>query len=128
MVPPGGAVEAGADDLDLARKIADDVDTYPRFAHNQIRLLLFAIEHYPLIGGHRRRFSRLSADDQAAFLEKAGHQKRSALRRLVVSYLKQLVLGMYVSQPEVETAVGYRYECAKPLAGIEAEPREQIHH
>jgi hypothetical protein len=126
MVPPGGAVEAGADELDLPRKIAEDVDRYPRFAHNQVRLLLFGVEHYPLIGGHVRRFSRLAPDNQAAFLNELAHHKRSALRRLVVSYLKSIVFGAYVSQPEVEAAVGYRYECIKPLT--DGRPEEQIHH
>jgi hypothetical protein len=126
MVPPGGVVEAGADELDLPQKIAGEVDTYPRFAHNQVRLLLFAIEHYPLISGLRRRFSRLSPEEQAVFLEKTAHHKRSALRRLVVSYLKSIVFGAFISHPETEAVIGYRYECLKPLAGSIAE--EQVHH
>jgi hypothetical protein len=89
-------------------------------------LLLFGVEHYQLISGRVRRFSALSAEDQVAFLNELGHHKRSALRRLVVSYLKSIVFGAYVSQPEVEAVVGYRYECLKPLG--EAKPEEQIHH
>jgi hypothetical protein len=126
MVPPGGTVEAGADELDLPRTIAEDVDRYPRFAHNQVRLLLFGVEHYPLISGHLRRFSRLGPERQTSFLDELAHHKRSALRRLVVSYLKSIVFGAYVSRPEVEAAIGYRYECVKPLA--HAEPGEQRHH
>lgn len=127
LIPSGGPVPPGADDLDLPRKIADDVDNYPRFGHRQIRLLLFAIEHYPLISGHVRRFSRLPPEKQATFLDTTAHHKRSALRRLVVSYLKQLCYGMYVSEPDVEAAVGYRYECARPMA-MRAAPEDQIHH
>jgi hypothetical protein len=126
MVPAGGAVAAGADDLDLPRKAADDIDTYPRFAHNQVRLLLFAVEHYPLVSGYRRRFTALPADQQPAFLTKLGHHERSALRRLVYSYLKSIVFGAFVSHPDVEKVIGYRYECVRPLA--EASPEEQIHH
>jgi hypothetical protein len=126
MVPPGGAAEAGADELDLPRKIAEDINTYPRFAHNQVRLLLFAVEHYPLISGYRRRFCRLSAAEQPGFLTKLGHNERSALRRLVYSYLKSIVFGAYVSHPDVEKAIGYRYECVRPLA--RAFPEDQIHH
>jgi hypothetical protein len=126
MVPTGGAVEAGADELDLPRKIAEVVDRYPRFAHNQIRLLLFAVEHYPVLSRRVRRFSALRQDEQFAFLDAMAHHKRSALRRLVASYLKSIVYGAYVSQPEVEAAIGYRYECLKPLG--EAQPGDQIHH
>ena len=126
MVPSGGAVKGGADELELPRKIADDVDTYPRFAHNQVRLLLFAVEHYPLVSGHARRFSALSPDKQVAVLNELGHHERSALRRLVVSYLKSIVFGSFVSQPETEAAIGYRYECLKPLG--DARPEEQLHH
>ena len=126
MVPPGGAVAAGADDLGLPAKIAASVDDYPRFAHNQVRLLLFGVEHYPLISGHMRRFSALSSEEQFSFLDAMAHHKRSALRRLVVSYLKSIVFGAYVSQPEVEGAIGYRYECVRQLG--EAGPEEQVHH
>lgn len=126
MVPPGGAIEPGADDLDLPRRVADDIDTYPRFAHNQVRLLLFTVEHYPLISGYRRRFSRLPAEERPAFLTKLGHHKRSALRRLVYSYLKSIVFGAFVSHPDVEKVIGYRYECVKPLGDTRSE--DQIHH
>ena len=126
MVPSGGVVEADADELDLPRRIADEIDDYPRFAHTQVRLLLFAAEHYPLISGYRRRFCGLSPDEQPVFLTKLGHHKRSALRRLVYSYLKSIVFGAFVSHPDVEKVIGYRYECVRPLA--EASPEEQTHH
>lgn len=127
LVPVGGSLELGADDLQLARKIADEVATYPRFARRQVKLLLFAVQHYPLISGYSRRFRRLPSDKQAEFLDRMAHHKRSALRRLVLAYIKQMVYGMYVSQPEVEAAVGYRYECARPR-GHAAAPEDQIHH
>ena len=126
MVPAGGVVEPGADELDLPRKITEEIDTYPRFAHNQVRLLLFAVEHYPLLSGQRRRFSGLPPEKQFEFLNEMAHHKRSALRRLVVSYLKSIVFGAFVSQPETEAVVGYRYGCLKQLADASSE--EQIHH
>lgn len=126
MVPPGGAIGAGADDLDLPRKVAAEIDTYPPFAHNQVRLLLFAVEHYPLVSGYRRRFSALPPDERPVFLTSLGHHKRSALRRLVYSYLKSIVFGAFVSHPDVEKVIGYRYECLRPRG--RAEPEEQIHH
>jgi hypothetical protein len=126
MVPPGGVVEAGAEELGLPDRIADDVDSFPRIPHNLVRLLLFAVEHYPLISGRKRRFTALAPDDQFAFLNELGHHERSALRRLTYSYLKSIVFGAFVSHPAVEEVIGYRYECQRPLA--EAGPEEQIHH
>lgn len=126
MVPPGGAVAAGADDLGLPARIAGDIDSYPRIPHNLVRLLLFAVEYYPLISGRRRRFTGLAAGDQATFLSDLGHSERSALRRLVYSNLKSIVFGAFVSHPDVEKVIGYRYECLRALA--EATPEEQLHH
>ena len=126
MIPQGGAVEAGAHELGLPGRVADEIDTYPRVPHNLVRLLLFAVDYYPLISGRTRRFAALSPDDQLAFLDELGHHTRSALRRLVYSTLKSLVFGAFVSHPDVEQVIGYRYECMRPLA--EASPEEQVHH
>lgn len=128
LVPPGTAVGLGADDLDLVAKVTAEVEGYPRRAHRRIRLLLLAVEHYPLISGRLRRFSRLDGKAQKDFLGKMGRHPRSPLRRLVVSYLKALVYANFLSQAAVEAAVGYRYECARSRAGVEATPEEQIHH
>ena len=128
LVPPGGSVPFGADDLELVRKVTDEVEGYPRRARRRIRLLLFGVEHYPLLSGRARRFTKLSPDAQHEFLASMGRHPRSQLRRLVVSYLKAMIYANYLSQPEVESAVGYRYECARPRAGIIASPAEQIHH
>ncbi|MGH2759138.1 MAG: hypothetical protein ACRDKJ_06175 [Actinomycetota bacterium] len=128
LVPDGTAIGFSADDLDLVQKVTDEVDGYPPRAQRRIRLLLLGTEHYPLLSGHRRRFSRLGPREQKKFLASMGRHKRSPLRRLVVSYLKGLVYANYLSQPEIEAAVGYRYECARPRAGVDAAPEEQIHH
>jgi hypothetical protein len=128
LVPPGAAVPYGADDVDLVRKVTDEVEGYPRRAHRRIRLLLFAVEHFGLLDWPPRRFGSLEPEEQRDFLRRIGRHPRSPLRRLVVSYLKQMIYANYLSQPEVEAAVGYRYECARPRAGVEAAPEEQIHH
>jgi hypothetical protein len=126
MVPPGGVVSAGADELGLPTAIAADVESFPRVPHNLVRQHLFAVEHYPLLAGRRRRFTSLEPDDQLAFLNELGHHDRSAVRRLTYSYLKSIVFGAFVSHPAVEKVIGYRYECMRPLA--EASPVEQAHH
>jgi hypothetical protein len=128
LVPPGGAVPYGADDVDLVRRVTDEVEGYPRRAHRRIRLLLLAVEHFGLLGWPPRLFSSLEPKEQREYLRRMGRHPRSPLRRLVVSYLKQMVYANYLSQPEVEAAVGYRYECARPLEWLDALPEEQLHH
>lgn len=127
FVPPGGAIEPGADDVDLADRILDEVAGYPKRVRRQIRLFLTAFELLPFVSGHRRRFSRLAAADQAAFLE-ANYRHPWAIRRQITTLMKQLCLTAYLQIPEVEEAVGYRYECQRPREGVEAHPGEQVHH
>jgi len=127
LVPGGGAIPFDADDLALVEKVTDEIEGYPPRARRRMRLLLFAIEFFPLLDG-RGLFTSLDPKRQHEYLESAGRHKRSPLRRLVVSYLKQLVYANYLSQPQIEDAIGYRYECARPRDGVEARPEDQIHH
>lgn len=125
LVPSGGSIPHSADDLGLTAALTAEIDGYPRRARRRTKLLLFAVEHLPLVSGHRRRFSRLSEDDRLAVLEANGRHRRSPVRRLIVSLLKQVVYSSYISQPAVEDAVGYRYECVLPLEGP---TDERTHH
>lgn len=125
LVPAGGSVPQGADDLGLVEALYTEVDGYPRRALRRTRLLLFATEYLPLASGRMRRFSRLAPEEQTAVLERNGRHRRSPLRRLIVSYLKQLVYSNYISQPAIEDTVGYRYECVKPRDGMTG---DRTHH
>lgn len=127
LIPPGGSIPWGADDVDVAGRLARDVDGWPPRVRRQIRLFLTAFEFLPLASGRRHTFSRLSPDEQGDFLEKTYHH-RSASRRLLVTLLKQMCFVTYLSVPDVEEAIGYRYECQRPRAGVSADPKEQIHH
>jgi hypothetical protein len=124
LVPPGGIIEPGADELRLVDAIVADVASWPPRVRSRIKMLLVAVEMLPFASGQRRSFRALDPDVQKKVLERNGHHS-FALRRLVVSRLKQLVLTAYLCTPEVEEAVGYRYECARPRAGVIG---EQTHH
>jgi hypothetical protein len=93
--------------LDLPRKVVLELESYPPRAQRRFRWLFFATEWFPLLSGYRRRFSRLRPDQQLAFLERAVRHPRSPLRRLVISFLKQLVYGTYIAEPSVEATIGY---------------------
>ena len=127
LVPSGGSIPADADELGLVEDVIAEVEGYPRRAQRRMKLLFFATDYLPLVSGHTRRFSALAPEDRLKVLESNGRHKRSPLRRLIVSYLKQLVYSAYISHPVVEEAVAYRYECAKPRAGWSgATPSEGI--
>jgi hypothetical protein len=115
LVPAGGSIPQSADDLGLVDVLLAEIDGYPPRARRRTRLLLFATEYLPLVSGKVRRFSALSEDDRRDVLERNGRHKRSPLRRLIVSFLKQLVYSAYISQAVVEEAVGYGYECMRPV-------------
>jgi hypothetical protein len=97
--------------LQLMDKVLADLDSYPPRAQRRFRWLFFATEWFPMLSGYRRRFSHLRPEQQREFLEDAVKHPTSPLRRLVVSFLKQLVYSCYVSEPSVEGLVGYTYEC-----------------
>ena len=124
-MPSGGSIPQDADELGLVDDVIAEVEAYPRRAQRRMKQLFFATEYLPLVSGHRRRFSALGPDDRLKVLESNGRHKRSPLRRLIVSYLKQLVYSAYISHPVVEDAVAYRYECAKPREGVVG---ERTHH
>jgi hypothetical protein len=124
LVPGDGSIPQSADDLGLVEKLTIEVNGYPKRAHRRMKQLFFGTEYLPLLSG-RLPFSRQSPERQLATLEVWGHHKRSPLRRLIVSFLKQLVYGAYISEASVEDAVAYRYECAIPREGVEG-PR--VHH
>lgn len=127
FVPPGGAIEPGADDLRLADRICDEVADYPRRVRRQVRLFLTVFEVLPFLSGLRRTFVGLDPDRQAAFLE-ANYRHPWAIRRQITTLMKQLCLTTYLQVPEVEAAVGYRYECERSREDVDADPIEQVHH
>ena len=128
LVPPGASIPQGADELGLIDALYEEVDGYPKRARRRIWLLLLATEYLPLVSGHVRRFRRLAPDKQHGVLERNGRHKRSPLRRLIVSLLKQVVYSAYISLPDVEAVVAYRYECLLPRAGITVTEGERVHH
>lgn len=127
FVPSGGPIEPGADDVGLTDRILEEVAGYPRRVRRQIRLFLTVFEVLPFVSGHPRPFTRLDAEAQAAVLE-ANYHHPWAVRRQITGLMKQLCYTAYLQIPEVETAVGYRYECQRSRADVDAEPEEQTHH
>jgi len=91
----------------LTLEVIAMLEGYPPRAQRRFRWLFFATEWLPLLSGYRRRFRGLRPEQQQAFLEGC----TTPLKRLVVSFLKQLVYSTYISQPSAEAIVGYTGEC-----------------
>lgn len=125
VLVPRGSPGGGADELAIGPRAADDIDAWPLRPRLKFRLVLLAVRLLPLALGHRRTFTALDDAGREAVLV-AGNRHRWALVRLVISYLKQHVLSVYLQEPSVEAAVGYRYECARPREGIDT--KGQVHH
>jgi hypothetical protein len=95
------------DEPQLTGEVIALLESYPPRAQRRFRFLFFATEYFPLLSGYRRRFRKLRPAEQQAFLEGC----KTPLKRLVVSFLKQLVYSTYISQPSAEAIVGYTGEC-----------------
>lgn len=128
LVPPGGPVPAGADEIGLVEALLREVDGYPPRAQRRTKLLLTAAEYMPFATRRFAPLSRLKPEDAQAVLERNGRHPRSALRRLVVSYLKQVTYAAYISLPELEELVGYDYACLAPLTENTSKGPKREHH
>lgn len=95
------------DDEALIGEVIAQVESYSPRAQRRFRWLFFATEWLPLLSGYPRRFRGLRPEQQQRFLEGC----TTPLRRLVVSFLKQLVYSVFISQPTAEAIVGYTGEC-----------------
>ena len=65
-----------------------------------------------LLSGHRARFGDLDPAAQQQWVER-GYRSRTALRRLHLAVLRQLIFLAWASVPEVEDALGYDYRCRR---------------
>lgn len=95
------------DEPPLADEVWALLQSYPPRAQRRFRWLFFATEYFPLLSGSTKRFRRLSREQQQRFLEGCN----TPLKRLVVSFQKQLVYSTYISQPSAEAIVGYDGRC-----------------
>lgn len=124
IIPPGGSLPPGADETDVAGRLAAEIATWPPRVRRQVKAMLTAVDALPLTT-YRARFLALDEQARARFLEEQYHA-RSARRRLLASFLKQLCFSAYLADPGVEAAIGYTYTCLRPIDG--ARPTGQAHH
>lgn len=112
LIPSGGQVQPGADDLGIADQIADSIDTWSPGVRREVRWMLRAMDRLPMLRTGRP-FRKLSAERQRTILE-ANYRSPRLWRRFMVSSIKQLCYATYVSHPQVEAVIGYGRDCARP--------------
>jgi len=103
--PRGGAIEPSGTDAEIPRYIDRYLGAVTPKLRFLMRLLFFLLEHATLFfppGGPMglRRFSKLSADAQTAYLE-GWARSRFFPRRLVITSLRSILTLGYLAAPDV---------------------------
>ena len=108
LLPRGGAIAEGAGEAGVALEVARSVAALPGPVRFGIRALLVAWEMGPLSTRYAGRFSRLSDEKQAAYMETASRRES---QREILQLLKTLCAGAYVADPRVTEAMGFDDRC-----------------
>lgn len=109
---PEGMELPGGDRAGVAARMQEQTSYLSPRVTSRLRWIVRLWDLTPLASRLRKRFGGLSPDDQAEWLESA-YRSRSAVRRLHVAALKQLIFLAWASVPEVEDALGYDYRCRR---------------
>lgn len=107
---PSGHGLPGAEDVDVAGELESRMATWRPRVRAGLVSLVRAWDAGPIASRHRKRFSSLPAEQREDWLESA-HRSKYTWRRLHVAALKQLLVLVWASTPEVEDALGYDYTC-----------------
>ncbi|MBI2570858.1 MAG: gluconate 2-dehydrogenase subunit 3 family protein [Candidatus Schekmanbacteria bacterium] len=107
IVPPGGAIAAGAQATGVARAIDRHLACHELPALvNQFRGALWLIELSGVLTGRLRRFTAMSLPERDGYLLGLC-RSRLALRRRAFAGLKQACLFAFYSTPEAWSGIGY---------------------
>ncbi len=124
IIPPGGAFPLGAEDVQVAVRVAATVARTGGAARLGLRAALLVWEAGPLLSPHRRRFSQLSPEERLAYTERAATSPLP-WRSGVVAMLKALCLMSFASHPSVAEALSFPSGCldkAPPNEGPRLSP------
>jgi NAD-dependent dihydropyrimidine dehydrogenase PreA subunit len=121
LLPTGSALP-GATEAMVAPRMDDRVATWDAAVTARVRSLVLAWEWSPVLSRHRRRFSKLTRDQQGEWIASC-YRSRIAFRRLHITALKQLIFLEWGSSPRVEDALGYDYRCRR-----DEEPHGTLRH
>ena len=111
MLPEGHGLPGG-DTADVAGRMEEQTAFLSPRVVARLRWIVSAWDLSPVATRARARFSSLDRNAQKDWVERC-YRSRSALRRLHVAALKQLVFLAWASRPEVEDALGYDYRCRR---------------
>lgn len=114
LLPAGGAIEPGADDIELAAQLEAHLGELPSRARRTLRLLIRVFGLSSLASRHARPFAWLSPAARADYL-RACEVSRLGRRREAAVALKALLLMLYCADARVRPLLGYDGAPRKPV-------------
>ncbi len=114
LVPRGGAVELGADDLRVADQVARWVEGFNPAMRGLVRAMIAGFDLTPLLSRHSRLFHRLDATEQDRWVTGSPRSRIRARREALVG-LRTLVGIAFASDPRAAAAIGYDGSPATPV-------------
>lgn len=109
IIPPGGGITLGADDIQMVDRLADYLRRFPWFFRIGYRLLLHLV-NLAALPFTLRTFLHLPPDRQTRFLEKWEANRIHPWRQIFL-FAKMLILLIFYSEPRVQQELGYQPEC-----------------
>ena len=114
MLPAGGALPPGADDIGLAGQLEAYIGRCDPAAAQTMRLMLTAIGLSSIASRHLRPFHRLSPEGRLAYLHECEQSSIRQKRETLVA-LKALLMMFFCGDPQVAPLLGYDGRSYKPV-------------
>lgn len=111
MLPMGGRIPYGADELGVSRNVETFCRNLPPEAQKGIRILLRILNYAPIFS-HFKTFIKLDEQKRKRFLEKWENSKLMAKRNILTA-VKSLIVLIYFNNPDVAKIIGYSPRCLK---------------
>src|SRR5712664_1582302 len=118
LLPHGGALEPGADDVNVAGQLEAYLDRCAPGTRRTLNLMLTAFNLSSILGRHVRPFRSLNAKSREAYLLACETSKIRQRRETLIA-LKALILMFFCSDDRIKPLIGYD---AQPYKKVEGDP------
>ena len=118
LLPHGGALEPGADDVNVAGQLEVYLDRCAPGTRRTVNLMLTAFNLSSILGRHLRPFRTLNARSREAYLLACETSKIRQRRETLIA-LKALILMFFCSDDRIKPLIGYD---GRPYKKVEGDP------